>query len=103
MAWKQSVPLPTRPIRGYILVSGAIPSLCICVQVMLVQTPVPGKSRSGSSSNRSNCYKQKRLRGDQPLGTVQSRNMTNIAIAFAMRPRTQQLSLFSTISTNSPA
>ncbi|KAL6694618.1 hypothetical protein J3F84DRAFT_49005 [Trichoderma pleuroticola] len=48
MAWQQSVPRQRRPIRGCILVSGAIPSLCICVQLMLVRTPVPGNSRSGS-------------------------------------------------------
>ncbi|PKK49522.1 hypothetical protein CI102_4942 [Trichoderma harzianum] len=37
---------------------------------------------NNGSSNRFNYYKPTRISGDQPLGTVQTRDMTNIAIAF---------------------
>ncbi|KAL7934495.1 hypothetical protein V8C35DRAFT_29710 [Trichoderma chlorosporum] len=39
MAWRSPCRAKSRPIRGYILVSGAIPSPCICVQLLLVRIP----------------------------------------------------------------
>lgn len=57
---------------------------------------------NNGSSNRFKCYRPTRISGDQPLGTVQTRDMDQHSYSIHNNGHTHN-SLFSTISTNSPA